>query len=65
MANRSCCRCVSSAAGTALDHLDHEHYPFDLAAPLAERDRSRAVLKNTWLKQQGQPELPLPAELAP
>jgi hypothetical protein len=43
-----------------LNQLDAERFPFDLLAPLAERDRSRAILKNIWLKELGKPELPLP-----
>jgi len=56
---------VCDFASLALNHLDPERFPFDVTAPLAERDRSRAILKNVWLKDQGLPELPLPAEPSP
>ncbi|HEY1786044.1 MAG TPA: hypothetical protein VGG30_10865 [Pirellulales bacterium] len=56
---------ICDFAGLALNHFDAARFPFDLSASLPERDRGRAILKNVWLKEQGKPELPLPAAATP
>jgi hypothetical protein len=55
---------ICDMAGHVLNLLAPRRYPFDLEAPLAERDRARVALKNVWRQAHGQAPLPLPARKA-
>jgi len=50
---------ICDIAGYVLNQLDPRRFPFDLAAQIEERDRSRAILRNVWRKEQGLPEVKL------
>lgn len=55
---------ICDMAGLVLNGLAPRRYPFDLEAPLVERDRARLALKNVWREAHGQAPLPLPVRKA-
>ena len=51
---------ICDVACEALHQLDPQKYPFDCDAPIDERDRCVALIKNIARTDRGQPILPLP-----
>ena len=49
---------ICDMAGGVLNQLDPAKYPFNLAAPLAQRDREIFAMKNVWRQANGPPALP-------
>jgi hypothetical protein len=54
------CPRICDYAGHVLNEIDPATYGFDLAAPLADRNRRRVELKNAWRRVRQQPPLPVP-----
>jgi hypothetical protein len=53
---------VCDDAGEALHKIDPKRFPYDSDNWYRTRDSSRVILKNVWLREHGQPELPLPED---
>lgn len=51
---------ISDVAALILADRWKADYTFDLAAPVAQRDRQLAVMKNVWRKKQNLSPVPIP-----